>query len=53
METNEAIFAAVSKPSPAGLSSRKNDVAGLLSSQHVAAAKHFFENVAIADSGAG
>src|SRR5712691_2938062 len=31
----------------------KNDVAGLLASQHVAAAKHFFENVAIPDGGAG
>src|SRR5882762_503516 len=31
----------------------KNDVAGLLASQNVAAAKHFFQNISIADSGAG
>ena len=32
---------------------QKNDVAGLFAANHVAAAKHFFEDVAIADGSAG
>ena len=32
---------------------QKNDVAGLFAAENVAAAKHFFEDVAVADGGAG
>ena len=47
METREAIFTAVRRPSHGGAVVEKNDVAGLLTADDVATAKHFFEDVLV------
>ena len=53
METSEAIFNSGQEAVARGAVVQKNDVAGLFAAENAAAAQHFFQNVAIADIGAG